>query len=204
MNETKGNRRKKRTPGQAKGQSRPDTRAEEENYEIGAFRRGAISVFILFHLILITCVAVPLKALTNVKELVMPYMRWSGLFQSWDMFAPDPQAVNSYVKAVLITRDRRMQVWSFPRMEELSFGERLRKERYRKFVEVLPQQQFAPLWPDVAKHLARSLNNQADPPDKILLIQFQSDIRPGAEESSDPVPRPSVFYEDYLQPGDLQ
>ena len=204
MNESKGNRRKKRASGQAKGQSRPTTRPEEENFEIDALRRGAISVFILFQLIAITCVAVPLKALSNVKELFMPYMRWSGLFQSWDMFAPDPQSVNSYVKAVVISRDRRMQVWSFPRMEELGFEERFRKERYRKFAEVLPQQQFAPLWPDVARHLGRLLNNSSDPPDKILLIQFQSDIHPGANEPLDPVARPNVFYDDYLQPGDLQ
>src|SRR5271165_3123676 len=204
MNEAKGNRRKKGAPGQAKGQSRPTTRPEEENFEIDALRRGAISVFILFHLIAITCVAVPLKALASVKELFMPYMRWSGLFQSWDMFAPDPLGVNSYVKAVVISRDRHMQVWSFPRMEELSLGERFREERYRKFTEVLPLQQNAPLWPDVARHLARSLNNQADPPDKILLIQFQSDIHAGADGSPDPVPRPNVFYDDYLQPGDLQ
>jgi hypothetical protein len=204
MNEAKGNRRKKRIPGQAKGQSRSQTRPEEENYEIGALRRGGISVFILFQLFAITVVAVPLKAFSNVKELVMPYMRWSGLYQSWDMFGPDPVSVNSYVKAVIISRDRHMQVWSFPKMEELGFGERFRKERYRKFLEVLPQQQYAPLWPDVASHLARSLNNPADPPDKILLIQFQSDIHPGADGSTEPVPRPNVFYEDYLPPGALQ
>jgi hypothetical protein len=199
MNQAKGNRRKKRTPGQTKGQTRP-----EEIYEIGALRRGMISAFILFNLLLITVVAVPLKAFAGAKELVMPYMRWSGLFQSWDMFGPDPVKVNSYVKAVIISRDHHMQVWSFPKMEDLGFGERFRKERYRKFLEVLPQPQFAPLWPDVAVHLARSLNNPADPPDKILLIQFQSDIHPGADEASEPPARPNVFYEAFLPPGALR
>ena len=204
MSEAKGNQRKKRAAGQIKGRSHPQIRPGVE-FEMGALRRGAISIFILFHLIAITCVAVPLRfsALMGIRELVMPYMRWSGLFQTWDMFAPDPESVNSYVKGVVITRDRHMQVWSFPRMEELGFAERLRKERYRKFSEVLPQPQYAPLWPDVARHLGRQLNNKSDPPDKILLIQFQSEIHPGADESSNPVPRPGVFYEDYLQPGDL-
>jgi hypothetical protein len=204
MNEAKGNRRKKRSPGQTKGQSRPQTRPEGKSREIGALRRGAISAFILFHLLVITVVAVPLKAFAGVKELVMPYMRWSGLFQSWDMFGPDPVTVNAYVKAVIISRDRHMQVWSFPKMEDLDLGERFRKERYRKFLEVLPQPQYAPLWPDVAGHLARSLNNPADPPDKILLIEFQSDIHPGADESPEPVARPNVFYDDYLPPGELR
>src|SRR6201994_3538917 len=156
MNEAKANRRKK-----TKGQSRPQTQTAGENLQTGALCRGLISAFILFHLLLITVVALPLKAFAGAKELVMPYMRWSGLFQSWDMFGPDPVKVNAYVKAVVISRDRRMQVWSFPKMEDLGFGERFRKERYRKFLEVLPQPQYALLCPDVAAHLARSLNNPA-------------------------------------------
>ena len=120
------------------------------------------------------------------------------------MFATDPTAFNSYVKAVVMTRDRHIRVWSFPRMEELSFEERYSKERYRKFVEVLPQPQNALLWPDVATHLARSQNSQTDPPDKILLIQFQSGIHPGTDKSQEPAPTPSVFYDGYVQPGDLQ
>ena len=197
--------RKKRISGQAKGRKPlPPSKSEAENRE--SVRRAAINVFILFHLVAIICVALPwnLPITSSVKELVRPYMRWTGLYQTWDMFGPDPEMVNSYVKSVIITQDRHVQVWSFPRMEELGFGERYEKERYRKFLEVLPQTQYAPLWPDVARHLARSLNNQADPPDKVMLIQFQSEIRPGSDDSHQPTPRPNVFYDDYLQPGDLK
>ncbi len=142
------------------------------------------------------------SALNTVRELVQPYMLWIGLFQTWDMFGPDPRATNSYVKAVVITQDHHMHVWAFPRMEELSFAEKYRKERYRKFLDVLPQPQNAPLWPDVAKHVAMQFSNQNDPPDKVLLIEFQSDIHPGAAQ--EPTPRPNVFYDDYVQPGDLR
>ncbi|MGC2398914.1 MAG: hypothetical protein WA510_03995 [Acidobacteriaceae bacterium] len=168
-----------------------------------ALRRGAISAFILFHLVAIACVAIPAKTLAGAKDLFMPYMRWSGLFQSWDMFAPEPQSVDSYLKAVVITRDHHIKVWSFPRMEELSLFQKFRKERYRKFAEVLPQPQFAPLWPDVASHVARFFNSPADPPEKILLIQFQTKIGADSREP-EPTARPNVFYDDYLQPGDLK
>jgi hypothetical protein len=207
MNVTKEGRQKRGTSGKAESEKRfSGHKSEVGNPETETIRRGAISVFILFHLIAITCVAVPLNfsALRDVRELVQPYMRWIGLFQTWDMFGPDPERVNSYIKAVVITRDRHIHIWAFPRMEELSFAERYQKERYRKFVEVLPQQQNVPLWPDVARHIANMFNSQTDPPDKILLIQFQSDIRPGAGKSYDPAPRPNVFYEYYVQPGDLQ
>jgi hypothetical protein len=174
MNKTKGNRRKKRIPGEPTGQKRPRLTPEPENLQTQTFRRGVISVFILFHLVAITCIAFPfdLPPIRNMKALVKPYMVWAGLFQTWDMFAPNPEGINSYIKTVVISRDRHMHVWSFPRMEELGFLERYKKERYRKF--------------------------------SVLLIDFQSDIHPGPDNAPDPAPRPNVFYDDYLQPGALQ
>jgi hypothetical protein len=169
-------------------------------------RQNIISIFILFHLIAITSWALPWNApvVRDVKELVRPYLLWTGLFQTWDMFSPNPKSVNAYVKAIVITSDRHMKVWSFPRMEELGIGERYTKERYRKFVEDLLDQKNEGLWPDVANHVARQFNNPIDPPDKVMLIQFQTDIKPWADKSYNPVPEPNVFYEEYVQPGDLR
>ncbi|HEV3151436.1 MAG TPA: hypothetical protein VGY94_10800 [Acidobacteriaceae bacterium] len=171
-----------------------------------SFAHAAISVFILFHLIAITCWAVPwnVSVMRELKELIRPYMAWSGLYQSWDMFAPNPKSIDSYIKAVVFTGDRRMKVWTFPRMEELGFAERYQKERYRKFEETLPEQRYEALRPGVATHVARLFNSQVDPPDKVVLIEFRSDIKPGADESYVPVPKPNVFYEGYIQSGDLR
>ena len=96
-------------------------------------RKAVISAFIVFHLITITCVAVPVDfaPIVKVRGLVWPYFLWTGLFQRWDMFAPDPPAVNSYIKTVVISQDRHMHVWSFPRMEELGLGERFRTSLQR-------------------------------------------------------------------------
>jgi hypothetical protein len=195
--------RKRRIPEHAKGRKWPTKSTTEKSESV---RRTAINVFILFHLVAIICVALPwnLPITGTVKDVLRPYLRWSGLYQTWDMFGPDPEMMNSYVKSVIITQDRHMRVWSFPRMEELGLGERYEKERYRKFLEVLPQTQYALLWPDVARHLARSLNNQGDAPNKVMLIQFQSEIHPGVDDSQEPAPKPNIFYDDYLQPGDLK
>jgi len=139
-----------------------------------------------------------------VREFVLPYMLWTGLFQSWNTFAPDPKEENSYIKAVVMTQNHHMHVWAFPLMEQLSFGERYRKERYRKFTEVLPEQANAALWPDVAKHLAWQFNSPTDPPDKVMLIQFQTAIKPGATEADAPSAKPHIFYENDLQPENLK
>ncbi len=168
--------------------------------------RGILTVFILFHLLAIGLWTIPSQAapLVAIRQMVRPYMLWTGLFQSWDMFAPNPKPENSYIKAVVITQNRHSHVWIFPRMEQLSLGERYSKERYRKFTEVLPEQKNQPVWPDVAAHVARMFNSPSDPPDKVLLIQFHTDIRPGADESYDPIPTPNAFYDEYVQPGDLR
>jgi hypothetical protein len=167
---------------------------------------AAVSIFILFHLIAITAWAVPVNflAVRELREIIRPYMLWTGLYQSWDMFAPNPKSIDAYIKAVVFTQDRHIKVWTFPRMEELSFGERYHKERYRKFAEMLPDQKNEALWPGVAAHVARLFNNPIDPPDKVVLIEFRADIKPGTDESSAPVPKPNVFYEGYLEPGDLR
>jgi hypothetical protein len=171
-----------------------------------AFFRGAISTFIVFHLIAITCWAAPTSfwLVAGIRGLVRPYMLWSGLFQSWDTFAPNPPNANSYVKAAVVTEDHHIHVWAFPRMEELSYSQRYFKERYRKFSEVMLQPSSAAILPDIAKHIARSFNSPTDPPEKVLLVQYQTDITPGADETRKPTPKEFAFYDDYVQPEDLK
>ena len=176
------------------------------NSESPVFLRGAISAFILFHLIAITCWAAPTSfwLVAGIKGLVRPYMAWSGLFQSWDTFAPNPPTANTYVKAVVVTQDHRIHVWAFPRMEELSYGQRYFKERYRKFSEVMLQPSSAAILPDIAKHIARSFNSPTDPPEKVLMVQYQTDITPGMDKTRAPTPKEFAFYDDYVQPENLK
>jgi hypothetical protein len=196
MNMSSARQKKKKAvaPGQAVNSKSP------------AFLRGAISTFILFHLIAITCWAAPTSfwLVAGIRGLVSPYMAWSGLFQSWDTFAPNPPTANSYVKAAVVTQDHRIHVWAFPRMEELSYSQRYFKERYRKFSEVMLQPNNAAILPDIAKHIARSFNSPTDPPEKVLLVQYQTDITPGADETRKPTPKEFAFYDDYVQPEDLK
>ena len=174
----------------------------EENWETKGFRHGAISVFIVFHLIAILCWTVPtdFPLVVGMRGLVGPYMQWTGLSQSWDTFAPNPKSVNAYIKAVIISQHGHMHVFAFPRMEQVSFGERYRKERYRKFAENMAVADNIVILPDIARHVARLYQNPADPPDKVVLVQFGADITPWAKH--DQRPRPVVFYQDYVEPED--
>lgn len=131
-------------------------------------------------------------------------MRWTGLFQTWNMFAPDPLPKNTYIKAVVITEHHHLHVWEYPRMDQLGFEERYRKERYRKFAENLLQDGTGLLLTDVVKHIARFYNDPADPPEKVILLKYETEIRPGSDGGNEPAPPPSVLYEDYIGRADLR
>lgn len=167
--------------------------------------RGAITVFLIFHILAIVVWSLPSDArpIVAVREVIAPYMLWTGLYQSWDMFAPNPKSKVEYIKAVVITKNRHMPVFGLPRMEELSYSARYQKERYRKFVENVLLDKNAAVWPDMIRHIARIYSNTpSDLPDKVILIRFDSEIQPG--QNAIPEPKPSIFYDDAVQDGDLQ
>jgi hypothetical protein len=141
------------------------------------------------------------------KEFIRPYMVWSGLFQSWDTFAPSPKSVNAYVVATVITKDGLVHPWNFPRMEQLSLTERYYKERYRKFVDNLQDDRYSGLRPDVARHVARLYGgNPGNPPEIVMLIRYWSDITPQANASHQVERQPNarIFFEYRVTPEDLK
>jgi len=144
--------------------------------------------------------------IAEFKGLIRPYMFWSGLFQGWDMFAPEPRSVNAYVEAAVIYKDGRIHNWKFPRMEQLGLTERYYRERYRKYVENLQVDSNAALWPDAARRIAR-LNEEdpSNPPAIVMLIRYWSDIVPRPDGSYRPEPsRARIFFEYNVKPEDLK
>ena len=172
------------------------------------WKRLTISAFLLFHLIAIASWALPFNSLLNdrTKEVIRPYMLWSGLFQIWDMFAPDPLKMNSYVDAEVWFRDGSARVWSLPRMNEIGLVERYFKERYRKFSEYLRRDSHSVFWPDAARYIARLHRNPGNPPTAVQLIRHWSDINPpGPGGQYQPGRWQQYLYYTYLvQPGDLE
>jgi hypothetical protein len=170
-------------------------------------KRLAINAFLVFHLVAITCWCIPLSTplIVAFRTAVRPYFLWSGLFQSWDAFAPEPKHVNAYVEAVVIHHNGAIQTWKFPRMEQLSLVERTYRERYRKFVENLQADANAPLWPDVSRRIARLTNNAPNPPEIIMLVRHWTDIVPraGASASREPS-HVQILYEYKVTPRDLE
>jgi hypothetical protein len=99
------------------------------------FARALISAFVAFNLIAIVSWCVPLESplVSAGRSFSRPYLLWTGLFQKWDMFAPDPSKLNCYVGAQIAFRDGHTALWNFPRMENLGIVEKYFQERYRKY-----------------------------------------------------------------------
>jgi len=134
-------------------------------------------------------------------------MLWSGLFQAWDMFAPDPLKLNSYIDAEVWFREGSARVWSFPKMHEIGYVDRYFKERYRKFsTEYLRMDSHSALWPDAARYIARLNRNSANPPTGVRLIRSWSEMKaPGPGGRYQPSPWQHYTYFTYVvQPGDLE
>jgi len=145
------------------------------------FGRPILSAIILFHLIVITVWAFPVDTplIVNLRRAVSPYMLWSGLFQRWNLFSPEPVKIDVYVDAQVTLRDGVQRTWTFPRMEDLSYAQRYAKERYRKFVgEYLRVDSYAALWPDAARHIARKYANPANPPVLVVMSRHFSQVEP--------------------------
>lgn len=154
-------------------------------YRINKLKRPLISIFLAFHLLAITCWCIPinLPGIVVARKLVQPYFLWSGLFQSWDMFAPSPKSANTYVEARIVYKDGTREVLTLPRMEFLGLREKFFKERYRKFADNLVDERFDLMLPDVARHIARSKSTPGNPVKLVVLVFNFSFIAPGPDGS---------------------
>lgn len=131
-------------------------------------------------------------------------MFWSGLYQNWALFAPNPLSVNSRLEAEVIYRDGRTSVWKFPLPQDFGYFQRYFKERYEKWGnQAVRLDQNAVLWPDAARYIARLNNDGKNPPVTVKLVRYWSQI--AAPRSGEPEPwNQYVFFTYSVKPEDLQ
>jgi hypothetical protein len=175
----------------------------------GRTARYVIGAFLAFNLFAIVswCVPIDSPLISACRNVVRPYLVWSGLFQKWDMFAPDPSKLNCYVGAQIVRRDGQSELWMFPRMENLGVVDKYFKERYRRFAnDSIRRDLNAPAWPDTARYIARLNNSEANPPVAVNLVRYWSEVPPPTPTGAyAPGPwQQYVFFRYQVAEGDLK
>ena len=155
--------------------------SQSESSELSRQARIGVSAFLMFNLFAIVTWCMPLDSplIARCRSLIRPYLLYTGLFQKWDMFAPDPSKVNHYVAGVVTYQDGSTSVWTFPRMENLGYIDKYFKERYRKYAnDFLNLDVYSGLWPDAARYIARQNNRPSNPPIVVDLVRHWSMVPP--------------------------
>lgn len=173
-----------------------------------AWTRRLVNAFIVWH-----CFAVAMWLLPGywpvVRDMLPPdnsgavraYMTMTDLMQSWQMFAPNPDNNDLYMQAEITYADGHKKVWTFPRLTDMGYGERYRRERFRKLVEVAERDNR--VWPTMARYAARrNYLDPRDPPVAVRLLDHFRKVPPPGQ----PIPpyKMDVIFEAPITPGDLR
>jgi len=166
--------------------------------------RILINAFILWHLSALTIWLLPESALRrNCIGLVSPYMTWTGFMQSWSLFSPNPAPTEVYVEARITDADGRVRSWVYPRMVNMGYLERYRRERFRKLIEMAHPDENSMVWPSLARYAARRNNiDPRHPPVSVALVRhFRAIPPPGLLFAPY---QTSIFFQMPVRPGDLR
>lgn len=103
------------------------------------------------------------------------YIEPFGLWQYWDMFAPDPLKRDYYFDAVLQYQDGTVKTVEFPRIFKMPVPEKYRKERFRKYGERVQDSDYQYLWPTWAQWMATQATTDRNNP--VVALNLQKKVR---------------------------
>lgn len=132
---------------------------------------------------------------------IRAYLTLTNFGQDWQMFAPEPDRRDQTIDAVVTLADGQTRQYNFPRMRDLGYVDRYRRERFRKLIEVAGHDYW--VWPALARYAARRCDTDPHtPPVRVTLIKRFRDIPPPGQ----PLPpfQDAPFYETPITPEDLR
>ena len=178
----------------------PSTAESAARYAPQGLRRAVIHTFVLFHVTAIAAWSfMSTESKSPVDRTIRSAFGWylfpTGLWQAWNMFAPNPGMSNVYLEAEVTLRDGSRATWKFPRMDELTYVQRYRLERYRKWGNERVWAGGNPdpvIAADAARFAARQVERAGNPAIKVELVRYRAQIpspkRGGLAPHDQPVP----------------
>ena len=164
-----------------------------------------VPAFVLFHIIVITLYALPkpsdaaLAGTSTPRWYSLPnmvdeglkfnylevkksvpvsgYLYPTGLWQYWDMFAPDPAQVDYWCDAEVMFLDGTKSTFKYPRINSLSIPEKFMQERHRKFYERVNNEKTPFFWPSFGQAIAfKMATDQNNPPTQVTIIRHHQSV----------------------------
>lgn len=139
---------------------------------------------------------------------VQPFLGAFGLWQSWNVFSPEIRKENFHVTASITMKDGSVLLWEFPRPDRLSGIEKMRAQRFRKWVnDRVKNNTFGNVLPDAARYVARLHRDDANPPIAIALFSHSAPIeppKPDVDTAAPPHWQQRLLYTYKVKPEDLK
>jgi hypothetical protein len=151
--------------------------------------RLAISAYILFHLAATVTWITPNSPL---RQRIIPafwyYMLPLGLWQSWGMFAPDPQKETIVLEAEVIDAQGMRHVHEFTRVADLSWWRKMPRFRHPKYASNLLSEEYILQREFTARHAVRrlGLSSSVFPVHVSVYLKIKAPPPPGSS-FSDPM-----------------
>lgn len=118
----------------------------------------------------------------NYVEQVNPlkfYVMCTGVWQSWDMFAPEPSSLDIYLDAEVTYQDGTKRIVPYPRMYDLSLSQKYLKERFRKYVERVNEDKYSWKWIQLGRYMAQvAYTDKNNPPMVVVMRRHWRFIQP--------------------------
>lgn len=132
------------------------------------------------------------------------YLQCTGLWQYWDMFAPDPLKIDVFMDANVTYSDGTVSTFEYPRMVKMGFGSRYFNERYRKFFERVNGVHLEYLWEPIAFRIAQKMDvRPGNPPVQVELVRHWLPVSaPGEPQPTEY--KSAVFYTSAIDPAALK
>ena len=160
-------------------------------------KRLAISAFVVVHLAAVVQWNMPKSALKDrlgFRAWTDYYMLPTGLWQSWDMFGPDPQRASSYPEAVVHDSRGMIHIYTFQRLDNLSVPAAFWQYRHAKINANLTDDKSTAAREMAARHALRELKLPKDayPVDVELTLKLWTTPALG-EPPLDPMTPPQTY-----------
>jgi hypothetical protein len=139
-----------------------------------------VSAFLAWNLVAIVAATLPGTPSPLRGRLIAatrPYLRFTGLWQGWDMFAPYPQSFTADAQAVVSHADGRQSTWRIPGPEQVRSG-KYGADRWRKWRDAVRSDASWTIWADTARLAARLKADPANPPVRVELVRRWGDVPP--------------------------